>query len=207
MHFVEKSLGNYLSALPRFYSQKPTIKHTLRFYFDFSSPWAYIGFTQLQKIKNETACQIEFFPILLGALFRDIGTPNVPLANLIEPKRNYAKLDLNDWCEWWNVKLNWPTNFPIRSVLPLRIALVAPETIPLFFKAAWVDNRDISDVEIVKAILRENSLSESLVKEAESMKDKLKENTEKAKNRGVCGKCKKLGNCGKNKRCADISSG
>ncbi len=52
----------------------------LTYYFDYSSPWSYLGFEQLQKTVDSVSpitVTIEWVPILLGALFKTIGTPMV----------------------------------------------------------------------------------------------------------------------------------
>lgn len=33
--------------------------------------------------------------------------------------------DLQDWCGYAGVELHWPTAFPLRSVLPLRVTLAS----------------------------------------------------------------------------------
>jgi hypothetical protein len=45
----------------------------LEFWYDFSSPWAFLGWTQLDSLKKTfgNGLQIEMRPILLGALFRE----------------------------------------------------------------------------------------------------------------------------------------
>lgn len=40
------------------------------FYFDFSSPWSYIGYSQLDRFKA-LGCEIEYRPVVVGALFRE----------------------------------------------------------------------------------------------------------------------------------------
>ena len=40
-------------------------------------------------------------------------------------KRDYFRKDMRDWCSYAGVKLQWPASFPIRTVLPLRVALAA----------------------------------------------------------------------------------
>ena len=43
-----------------------------------------------------------------------------------EQKRQYMGKDMQEWLAWWQIELNWPAKFPIRSVLPLRAAIVQP---------------------------------------------------------------------------------
>jgi 2-hydroxychromene-2-carboxylate isomerase len=45
----------------------------LEFWYDFSSPWAFLGWTQLESLKKmfDSGLEIEMKPILLGALFRE----------------------------------------------------------------------------------------------------------------------------------------
>jgi len=49
------------------------------FYYDFSSPYAYLGATQIERVAQERGARVVWRPILVGALFNAIGTPNVPL--------------------------------------------------------------------------------------------------------------------------------
>jgi 2-hydroxychromene-2-carboxylate isomerase len=45
----------------------------VEFWYDFSSPWAFLGWTQLERVKREACVElkIEMKPMLLGALFRE----------------------------------------------------------------------------------------------------------------------------------------
>ena len=56
-------------------SQVPKQKRPTRveFWYDFSSPWAFLGWTQLERMKKESSegFEIEMKPVLLGALFRE----------------------------------------------------------------------------------------------------------------------------------------
>lgn len=86
MHFVEAVLTTLNKRIT--YDQVPdlaglqprclsssnaTTPAKLEFYYDFSSPWAFLGWTQLERMKREAGPQleIELKPILLGALFRE----------------------------------------------------------------------------------------------------------------------------------------
>jgi 2-hydroxychromene-2-carboxylate isomerase len=48
-------------------------KTKLEFWYDFSSPWAFLGWTQLGRLKRicGSSLEIEMKPILVGALFRE----------------------------------------------------------------------------------------------------------------------------------------
>lgn len=64
--------------LPRCVRSPPVVDNAaektvrLEFWYDFSSPWAYIGWTQLERIKREAGSSLEvvMVPMLLGALFK-----------------------------------------------------------------------------------------------------------------------------------------
>lgn len=44
----------------------------LEFWYDFSSPWAFLGWTQLEALKRQfSGLQIDMKPFLLGILFRE----------------------------------------------------------------------------------------------------------------------------------------
>ena len=51
LHFVERALGNKSAVLPRFYpAPAEPRKAKMTIYHDFSSPWSYIGSTQVTVI-------------------------------------------------------------------------------------------------------------------------------------------------------------
>ena len=56
---------------------------SLAFYFDYSSPWTYLACERLQSMINSVTpvtVTVEWVPILIGALFKKIGTPIVSYA-------------------------------------------------------------------------------------------------------------------------------
>jgi 2-hydroxychromene-2-carboxylate isomerase len=155
------------------------------FYYDFSSPFAYLGATQIERVAQEQGATVRWRPILLGALFKQIGTPDVPLAEFPAAKKSYYLRDLVHWAAHWGVPFRWPSRFPMRTVAPLRLALAAGEQIAAvsqaLFRAYWVDDRDISD----PAVLAE--FGELARTEDAAIKAALRANTDEAIAAGVCG--------------------
>ncbi len=158
------------------------------FYYDFSSPYAYLGATQIERVAAEHGARVRWRPILVGALFNAIGTPNVPLAEFPAPKRDYYRRDLLHWAGHWGVPFRWPSRFPMRTVAPLRLALAVAATggdlaaVSLaLFRAYWVEDRDIAD----PAVLREFGDVDGI--EAPSVKQALRSATDEAIAAGVCG--------------------
>lgn len=76
---VERALG--LDSHPeRIVSPPNQGAAKLTFFFDFSSPWSFLAMERLKDIVasvSPVTVNIEWVPILLGALFKDIGTPMV----------------------------------------------------------------------------------------------------------------------------------
>lgn len=127
---------------------------TLDFYFDFSSPFAYLAATQVGELARRTGAILRLRPMLLGAVFRDVGQVDVPLFAMSEAKRKFYLRDLARWAQARAVPFQWPTAFPIRTVLPLRIFLLEPslERMLRLFDAAWGRGLDVGQPEILLSL-------------------------------------------------------
>lgn len=163
------------------------------FFFDFSSPFAYLGATQIARVA--AGHELIYRPFLLGALFKEIGTPVVPLATFPPQKAALAVKDQHRWAEHWGVDFNFPSKFPQRSVLALRVALAAPpEALPAvvaaLFRVMWVSNGDLEDRAQLAAALSPLGLdAPALLARTEDpdIKELLKKNTADAVALGICG--------------------
>jgi 2-hydroxychromene-2-carboxylate isomerase len=160
----------------------------LTFYYDFSSPFSYLAATQIERIAAEAGARLRWRPILLGALFRKIGTPDVPLFEMSPPKRSYFSRDLQHWAAYWGVPLSWPSRFPMRTVAPLRLALATEAAggdiaavSRAIFSAYWVDDRDIADPTVL------SDFGDVAAIETPAIKDALRASTDEAIAAGVFG--------------------
>ena len=157
----------------------------LDFWFDFSSPYAYLASTQIEAIAARTGATLRWRPMLLGAVFKEVGQVQVPLLAASEAKQRHYGLDMVRWAAWWEVPFRFPTAFPIRSLLPLRTFLAQPE--PAFahavYHAAWAEDRDITDPDVLRAC----GASEASLLAAPAMKQALIDQTEAAVAAGVFG--------------------
>lgn len=190
LHFVEDALG----GTPEPYAGRRAAGGQVRFFHDFASPFSYLASTQIERLAAEHDAALTWSPILLGALFREIGTPDVPLFELSPPKRAHVARDLADWAAWWRVPFRFPGHFPMRSLLPLRAALVEPRLTPHLYRAAWAEDRRIDAPESLAAIIAEAALPGALEPKAlleatadPAIKARLKANTDAAKAAGACG--------------------
>lgn len=160
MHFVEASLislqsnspwsgvPGMASLMPRcipYSMAKLTERVKLEFWYDFSSPWAFLGYTQLARLQRTFGESLEIVmkPFLLGILFREIGAPNMPMLAISPAKAVWSRQDHADWTAYWNavniseggddkhITFHWADVFPIRTPTVLRVAIVEPATVPL----------------------------------------------------------------------------
>lgn len=134
-------------------------------YFDVSSPFAYLGLTQLPAIAAAGA-RIRLVPILLGGLFRDIGQADVPLFAMPPAKREYVAREMVRWAKWWGVPFDPPRKFPQRTVAAQRLVLVATRhddgaalrlAIALG-RAMWGEQADLEDAGTLARILAAEGL-------------------------------------------------
>ncbi|KAF2391157.1 MULTISPECIES: 2-hydroxychromene-2-carboxylate isomerase [Pseudomonas] len=168
---------------------------TVEFYFDLGSPATYLAYTQLPKICAQTGSQLIYIPMLLGGVFKATGNASPAM---IPAKGRYMFQDLDRYAKRYDVPLKYNPHFPINTLLLMRavtgVQLRQPERfqdfIDCLFKALWVEGRGLDDPATVAAVLKENDFdpNEVLALTAdEEVKAALKDNTEKAVQRGVFG--------------------
>jgi 2-hydroxychromene-2-carboxylate isomerase len=166
--------------------------HTLELYFDFSSPFAYLGSTQAEALAKRTGATLEWRPMLLGALFKAIGQVDAPILTWSEAKRMYYFKDLQRWAELWGEPFKFPTRFPMMTIKALRAYLALPEERRGAFRAAtfrayWAEDRDINDEAVLKELIGAGA-DEVLARCAtQDIKDALFAATKRAIDAGVFG--------------------
>jgi 2-hydroxychromene-2-carboxylate isomerase len=169
---------------------------TLDVYFDVASPFAYLGLTQLPALAA-MGVRPRLVPILLGALFRDIGQANVPLLAMPAAKQRYIGLDLVRWASWWGEPFDFPRKFPQRTIAAQRLCLLAAaegwevgvRLATALGRAMWVEQRDLEDEQMLRAIVGAAGLPEDWVARTQepAIKAQLADHTAAARDAGVFG--------------------
>jgi 2-hydroxychromene-2-carboxylate isomerase len=193
MFLAERYLGNKDAHPPR-HALTPVPKKSLKFYFDYSSPYSYLGAVRLEQIcRRYPMVEVQFVPMLLGALLTAIGTPVPPASRWPDAKRKYYIRDLFDWAEYIGVTIRFNSAFPINCLLALRVTIAAGldiRVIRAIYEAIWRDDKDISKESVLLEILQHLGLNgHELIEAAKTneIKQVLKANTNSALESGLCG--------------------
>jgi 2-hydroxychromene-2-carboxylate isomerase len=167
---------------------------SLEVYWDFSSPFAYLGATQVAALAARTGVRVTWRPLLLGGLFRSAGTADIPLATFSPAKQRHVMQDLARWAAYWGVPFRFATRFPVMSLRALRVYLALPESKrdayrEAVFRACWVEDRDISDDAVLASCIDAPAIAQTAFARAESaaIKNELRAATEAAAAQGVFG--------------------
>ncbi|NWD70120.1 2-hydroxychromene-2-carboxylate isomerase [Pseudomonas gingeri] len=171
------------------------MKKTVEFYFDLGSPAAYLAFTQLPQLCEQTDSQLVYQPMLLGGIFKATG--NASPAE-IPAKGRYMIQDLTRHARRYGVAFRYNPYFPINTLLLMRattgMQLRHPERfvefVDVLYRALWVDGRNMNDPATVAQVLGKNAFEPQQIlalTQDEEVKAALKAKTEQALERGVFG--------------------
>ena len=159
------------------------------FYFDLISPYSFIAYKKLLKIKD---VEFKYKPILLGGLHN--------LAGISPPAFNkYKSKNLRNDCELVasknNINFQWNKNFPINSLNMMRGYLCVEQSkkkeyLETFFEAYWVNDIDLTKNENINLLLDNLNIDKDKFfndLKNQSIKDELKKVTNDAFERDVFG--------------------
>ena len=115
---------------------------TLEFFFDLSSPWTYLAFTNVEGVVGRTGANIIYRPILVGGVFNAVNQ-QIYAARENPDNRRFAHSGkiLKDWAALAGVTLTFPNPYhPAKSVNAMRMACALEDDQPalhIFAKAAF----------------------------------------------------------------------
>jgi 2-hydroxychromene-2-carboxylate isomerase len=166
---------------------------TIRIYFDYISPNAYLAWNQLPKLAEKYGFQIEAVPVLYAALLDASGTlgPGETPAKGRWMMKNVQRKSI-----LLNLPMQSPAYFPFNPVLALRMSLLPLDTpmrhklIEALFAAVWCRSLHVSEPAVAERVADELGLpGANLVAQASQpeIKSQLRRQTDDAIKRGVFG--------------------
>jgi 2-hydroxychromene-2-carboxylate isomerase len=166
----------------------------LRFHFDFISPYAYLGWTQVHAIAERHGRVVEPVPVLFAGLLNHHGTKG-PAE--VPAKRRYLLFDTVRKARFLGVPFGPPKHHPFNPLLALRVASVPLDVaqrralIDRLYAGVWSGRGDnVEDASVVASIVREVGLdADRVLADATSTEGKarVKTQTDRAIEDGIFG--------------------
>lgn len=167
----------------------------LDFYFDFSSPYAYLASTQVDDLAADVGRKVQWYPILLGPMFKAMGS--APLVD-IPLKGDYARRDFARSAQLFGIDYHHPAEFPIATIAAARSTWFLRQQHPdmagpfakAVFRAYFADQEDIRDTAVLARIANGLGVDADSMLQAiqtDEIKTVLKEAVSDAMARGVFG--------------------
>jgi 2-hydroxychromene-2-carboxylate isomerase len=131
---------------------------TIRFLFDFVSPYAYLASTQIRSIVARHGRDVEAVPVLFAGMLDATG--NVGVAE-IPSKRENMFWDVVRIARALGVSIEPPATHPFNPLVALRVTGCITEQaarwqlVAALYRAAWVDRRRVDQPEVVARIADE----------------------------------------------------
>jgi 2-hydroxychromene-2-carboxylate isomerase len=172
------------------------MSRTLDFWFDFSSPYAFLASQLVEDLAARHQRTVRWRPFLLGVILKETGA--APLTQ-VPLKGEYSKRDFARSARFHGLsEFRMPPRFPIPTQAPARVVLwqrerdpsKVPALVHAFFRAYFGEGRDISDPEVASDVAAAAGLDRAAARAAiddAGCKEALKRETAEAIAAGVCG--------------------
>jgi 2-hydroxychromene-2-carboxylate isomerase len=165
------------------------------FYFDFASPYGYLGSLQIDAVAARHGRTVAWRPILLGVVFKLTGMK----ANMHQPLRgDYLRHDTARCARELRVPYTFPKVMPLNPVAASRAVYWlesrdvgrARALAAAIYHAHWGEGRDLESPEAVAEVAASLGLDRAAVLDGiqqPEVKDRLRRETDTAIARGVFG--------------------
>lgn len=171
----------------------------LEFFYDLSSPWTYLAFTNLWPMLEPTGETATLRPILVGGVFNAVNqSVYAGRAQSDNIKLKHAWKVLKDWAALAGVEMNFPSQWhPAKSVNAMRMACTIADdqaALRTFTKAAFESyfgaQENLDDPEVLVAVADASGLDGAAIREraqTDAIKALLRANTDEVIARGGYG--------------------
>jgi 2-hydroxychromene-2-carboxylate isomerase len=169
------------------------LSRRLEYFFDYVSPFSYLADSQISGLIERTGAELVYRPFLLGGVMQASG--NSPPFS-VPAKGRYVGTDTQRWAKRYGLAMEPNSHFPVKTVLPMRVALVLLEEGGFegfhegIFRAMWTEGANVGDAEVLTVVLEKLGIDAGRTLERakdQSIKDALRANTEEAVERGAFG--------------------
>jgi len=133
-------------------------------FFDCSSPWSYMGFSNLLTLAARLGLDVIWRPVVAGFIFEQVNRDVYTQRRLSSPplKSAYELKEMQDWADAAGLVIRVPPQcgHPINAVSCMRACIALEPTgklIPFAFaayEALWRDGRNIGEREVLADICR-----------------------------------------------------
>ncbi len=165
------------------------------FYFDFSSPYGYLAANLIDDIAARHSRDVSWKPYLMGAAFKRTGRAPLVDYDLVS---NYSRRDIERSARLHSIDIRIPGKFPVASIAACRAYYALVHTDPAaakmlamaIYRAYFVDDRAISDRDVVLAIAAELGHDADAMRDAindPEVKERVRSATDDAIEAGVFG--------------------
>ena len=171
----------------------------IEFFYDLSSPWTYLAFTNLAGVVERTGCSVQLRPVLVGGVFNAVNQSVYAAREATDNRKlKHSWRVLKDWAALAEVPMNFPSQWhPAKSVNAMRMACTLADDMPAlteFTKAAFESyfgaQENLDDLDVLVAVADSVGLDgEAMRAKAQSdhVKALLRSNTEELIERGGYG--------------------
>mgnify|MGYP001546670427 CR=1 FL=1 len=144
------------------------------YYFTASSPWSYFGHQRFMELVSQYKLAVDYRPMRLGQVFEATG--GLPLGKRAPARQAYRMYELKRWREFLSIDLNLePTFFPVDDLPATRLINFAEdrlcdmdELLFAIWRAVWVQEKNIADLEHLRTILKQIDLDPNWVDESQT---------------------------------------
>jgi 2-hydroxychromene-2-carboxylate isomerase len=171
----------------------------IEFFYDLSSPWTYLAFTNLADVLERTATTARLRPVLVGGIFNAVNQSVYAAREATDNRKlKHSWQVLKDWASLAGVEMNFPSKWhPAKSVNAMRMACALADDQPAlcqFTKAAFESyfggQENLDDPDILVAVANSAGLNGEAMRAAsqtDAVKALLRANTQEVIERGGYG--------------------